>query len=307
LAEESEGGDQTLTPAELRLLQSMPDFEEVINAHVERVKREEKEFLTLQGQLEEALEALELPKAAATSADGTPSVPQETSDESKLSSLDQSHRGMSPAERVVDLLDRLSLAGQPLLERIIQSTDKDLDQLLSELDADEAAAATGVRSIEEAGKRDLVLNPNSLPIDRMLRKTPVSPTRALVRGKGKRQAALELENDADDEQKVREELTRWMDRGEKARRQGRQGLMSPEQREEMVKLLEKVERGETRLLEGSSEEAGLSINEKGPAAPLDMKKMAEITEKPPTDLSDDNWFTTVPSIGITKPEGLTLL
>jgi ribosomal protein S10 len=305
LTEETEGNEQSLTQEDLRILQRIPDYEEFIVAHLERAAREEKEFFTLQEQLGEALEALESPKSqkgAATSEDSAASSSQQASDESTLSGLDHAHRGMSPAERVVDLLDRLSLAGQPLLERIIQSTDKDLDQLLSELDADEAAEATGIRSIEEAGKRDLVLNPNSLPIDRLLRKSPASPTRALVRGRGRRRAALELENDADDEQKVKEELTQWMERGKKARQQGRQGLLSPAQRKEMARLLEKAEKGENQPLEVSGEEVGLSIDETGPVTVIDMKKMAEITETPPADLSDDNWFTTVPSIGITKPE-----
>ena len=304
--------EPALTPEEIRILQRLPDVNEFVDDHMENLMREEKEFFTLQEQLVKALEAMESakpPKDTTSSADpdssSSPSS-QQPSDGSDLSNLDQAHRGMTPAERVIDLIDRLSLASQPLLERIIQSTDKDLDQLLSELDADEAAEAAGIRSIEEAGKRDLVLNPNSLPIDRLLRKSAVSPTRALLRGKGDGiQAALELENDADDEQKVREQLVRWMERGRRARRRGRRGLLSPTQRKEMAQALEKAQsEGVLALEEESGQVSKKDATQTGPTALLDMKKMAEITEKPPADISDDNWFTTVPSIGITKPDVL---
>ena len=282
----------------MRALERVPDLGEFVSTHAERVEKEEREYLVLTEQLEKALEALDSPKEVQESGASSSQTPDESS-EPTLAGLVRAHQGMSPTERVVDILDRLSLASQPLLERIIQSTDKDLDQLLSELDADEAAAATGVRSIEGAGKRDLVLNPNSLPLDRLLRKSAVSPTRALIRGRGRRRAALELEDDPDDEARVREELTRWMERGEKARRQGRKGLMSDTQRKEAARLMEKQHLLAAQDPEATSAKPTTQTN---PAEILNMKRMKEITETPATDLSNDNWFTTVPSIGITKPE-----
>ncbi|KAG8831897.1 hypothetical protein FRC17_002392, partial [Serendipita sp. 399] len=201
-----------LNPGDLGSPAILPDgtedwegvFDRLIDKTFDKLEQEDIQYSVLAGKLDEALEALERegsdPKvdweqaptissttvqpsaveaAASSSSDSvgeegdmTEGTEEANPTASTMKELETIHSTMTPAERVIDLLDRLAVAGQPLLQRIIDSEGKDLDHLLSEMEADEALEEKlGSQTGEEEAislPRDRVLNPNSLAWDKAL-------------------------------------------------------------------------------------------------------------------------------------------
>lgn len=273
----------------LKDLQSLngPHLDRFINGFLEKTKGEEIEFEMLATKLSEALELWEgkPPSAIESKKDkkkdsGTEQDGEETKTDA---ALEKAQSTMSPAERVIDLLDRTVVAGQPLLQRIIQASDKDLDQLLAELDVDEALQSKSLPSL----KRPLVQSPNALNLDMLARKSGLSPTRELLGGK-----AIEGEWDADGEQDVQRLMEEWMKEGEKGRTAGRGRLWSRRQRRQMAKLLEKAK---------SQEGALTQLPEEDLSEVVDTARIQAMTKTDPTYLHDEKWFTLTPSVGLTQP------
>ncbi|CAG7853069.1 SubName: Full=Uncharacterized protein {ECO:0000313/EMBL:CCA72538.1} [Serendipita indica DSM 11827] len=307
----------------------------------ELAAKEDLDYDILAGKLQEAIEELQkeqrdrqrdlngAPTSAVaeetldTSSEGTSdSVSNDGQTLPDLSTLEASHAKMRPAERVVDLLDRLSIASQPLLQRIIQSTDKDFDQLLSEVEAHEALAkrhqdGDNVPSLPS----DLVQSPNSLSWDRTLRRSSMSPTRAMLRGRkiplagassGTTPTADELiamqeegEFDLDDELAARAEFTKWMEQGAEVRAKGGvQRLWNDKERKQLARLLETITQDEdaTEASGTITEKPGSSLAAlETESVAFDMARMEELTNPTTRDSVTERWYTTTPSIGLTQP------
>lgn len=272
----------------LKDLQSLngPHLDRFIQKFLDKTKGEELEFEMLATKLSEAISifegkehpAIEGTKDKKKEAETAASADEDGKEIEVDTAVDKAQSSMSPAERVIDLLDRAVVAGQPLLQRIIRAEDKDLDQLLAELDADEALANKGLPPMQ----RPLVPSPNTLNVDMLSRMSGVTPTRALLKGE-----TDEGDWDADGEEDVKRLMEEWMKQGEKSRTTGRGRLWNRRQRRQMAQLLEQAN------AQGLPEESTVA-NE----AEIDTSRIQALT-KP--DLHDEKWFTTKPSIGLTQP------
>jgi ribosomal protein S10 len=295
-----------------------PHVDSFLSNHLESLQREDLDFEILAEKLGDALESLGQKRGAAPAiAEGSKKDASSSDSGAKegegaeLSELEQAHSALSPAERVVDLLDRLAVASQPLLQRIINASDKDLDQLLAELEADEMATTLGLPSLP----RDLVQSPNTLSLDALARRSGMSNTRALMRDRRLRkrkkaeqekagvaemlaQVQEEGEWDVDDEFRAQQEVLKLTKQAEKARAKGEVGQWSQKQKKEMVELLEAAaaaeEGGEKALAEfgGEEEEARLAF---------DAQRVNGLSQYKGNFVSKDKWFTTTPSVGLTQP------
>ncbi|PVF97199.1 hypothetical protein CPB86DRAFT_760796 [Serendipita vermifera] len=291
-----------------------PHVDSFISEQVERLKREDLDFDILAEKLGEALDLMGknegVPAIAQGSKKGAVSdAGAKEGEEAAFSELDKAHTALSPAERVVDLLDRLTVASSPLLQRIINATDKDLDQLLAELEVDEMATTLGLPSLP----RDLVQSPNTLSLDTLARRSGMSSTRALMRDRRLRrkqraeegkagvaemlaQVQEEGEWDVDDEFRAQQEVLKLTKAADKARGKGKVGQWSDQQKKEMVELLEAAaaveEGGDKALAEIEQDEARLAF---------DMQRVNGLSQYKGDYVSKDKWFTTTPSVGLTQP------
>jgi ribosomal protein S10 len=269
----------------LKDLQSLngPHLDRFIQKFLDKTKGEELEFEMLAAKLSEAIsifEGKEHPAIEGTKDKKKESETVTSTDEvgNEIDGADKAQSSMSPAERVMDLLDRTVVAGQPLLQRIIRAEDKDLDQLLAELDADEALANKGLPPM----RRPLVQSPNMLNVDMLSRMSGVSPTRALLKGQ-----TDEGDWDVDGEDDVKRLMEEWMKQGEKIRKTGRGRLWNRKQRRQMAQLLEEAK------AQGLPEES--TVPEE---LEIDTSRIQALMKSEP---HDEKWFTTKPSIGLTQP------
>ncbi|KAG8761699.1 mitochondrial 37S ribosomal protein rsm10 [Serendipita sp. 396] len=354
------------------------EVERILDTFIDQVvdehQMENLEYSILAGKLNEALEALQNenkvstvdsqqtnPAAVELSEEATSFVAapkdsdakedstgegQEGQDmvNSKIAELEKIHSKMTPAERVIDLLDRLSVAGQPLLQRIIDSEGKDLDHLLAELEADEAVEEQFGAQSEDGSSpslpRDLVLNPNSMSWDKAIRKSAMSPTRAMMRGRKtlpelsqEEEAALkeaglsindlismqeEAELDVHDEQRARDELTQWIEKAAEARTQigSNRKLLTKNERQHLAQLLETATKDDSLLLrqvESEQQEGAENTTKTTPSSTntkahrelgvaLDTEKLKSLVKPGPNAMTGESWFSTTPSIGLDVPK-----
>lgn len=287
----------------LRDLQSLsgPQLDNYITKYLDKVLAEEGEFEELAGRLSEAIELLdpgstkrireELKEVEGE--DGSISEAKE-GEEPLTTTAKEGKDGLSPAERVVNLLSLATNAAQPLLQRIIHSSDKDLTQLLAQLDTDELLASKQLPPLQ----RPLVDSPNTLDVDTLVRKE--SPLNGLVDvGQGMREE--------DREEEVKRTLEEWMKTGNAERTKGRKGgVWNRRERRRMAKLLEKAstqsavaseQQGKREIVDP---EALVSEEETG----IDLKKLESLRKEDEFSIPDEKWFTTTPSIGLTQPSPL---
>lgn len=121
------------------------------------------------------------------------------------------------AERVAELVHKLSIAGQPLLQRMIQTGDKDLEQLLAEMGSGSTSKQQG------------------LPTP-----TTVKPTL------GKQEDGW----DSDDENQAKEEFIEWM-------KKGKENKLSEAERKEIVDMLNREDPETLKTLFDAPEAASI--------------------------------------------------
>jgi small subunit ribosomal protein S10 len=330
----------------MRDLQSLhgPHVDEYLHSFLNNVQKEDNEFDILLGKLEEAFQTLETQKDGEATSLHSPSSDAKPSTESsnvlaaedttsasaseeaetsgqdevkrKISEMEKRHQQMSPAERVVDLIDRLSVASQPLLQRMVHSEDKDLDQLLAELEADESASARGL----PPPSRPLVQSPNTMPVGRLERPLARSPTHVLVRGQdpyaatGGSGVQQQIQYNQDDEEAAKNQMIEWMKKGDRIRRKGGSTMMSSSERKEMVTGLEALIHQAKQVPKSTQSETitqpSSATSPQSPptsASSFDGVPVQYMTSDSPANIlqpayfPSENWFTTTPSIGLQLP------